>query len=53
MGFIIRNNEKTLVVEPSLLAGFFGHKLIIDKKYLKKGVRIIDLVKNTERKMIL
>lgn len=48
MGFIIRNEKDKLIIRPSLLSGLLRHKLIIEKRYLKKGVKLIDIGTNSQ-----
>ena len=48
MGFIIKNERDRLVIKPTLFAGLLKQKLIINKKYLKKRTKLIDLRNNKE-----
>ena len=43
MGFTIVNKKDILIIKPSLLSGFLGHKLMIHKNYLKKGAKLVDI----------
>jgi len=40
--FNITQNQREIIVRPTIWACIFGNKLTIDKKYIKKGCYISD-----------